>query len=331
MFIVIRIWLACFLLGGLSVVYAPVATAQNSGLASAIEGVSWGATEEEVLAHHRERERANYRLLVEEMSDPLEIDRVSRESDGRFQRIANSLERFEELRTGYEVAVIRGEIAGAQGQSLLTTRLDVGNRFYVFTNGRLVKYMEIYELSTLGFIGFEAFVERLGQALGRAETSDFEEDSLGIRQMVRAAWSDGVTRLRVEDRSTMFAAYMLVYTDATVEELRSDPVAVAQATRAGGSGASVMQLVQQVGSQSRSGASADVVDSIIGRRTEVVLRTMGETEEAEAAPVATGPSALQDDEVLTDAPRLVRERRPSAPTSTPSRSTETPTSGSVIY
>ena len=92
-----------------------------------------------------------------------------------------------------------------------------------------------------------------------------------------------------------------------------------------------MQLVQQAGAQSGSAANADVVDSIIGRRTEVVLRTMGETEEAEAAPVATGPSALQDDEVLTDAPRLVRERRPSAPTSTPSRSTETPTSGSVIY
>jgi hypothetical protein len=331
MSLLIRILLAGLLSGGVAVVHAPAVEAQNSGLASAIEGVTWGASEEEVLAHHRERERANYRVLVEEMSDPLEIDRVSRESDGRFQRIAGSLERFEELRTGYEVAVIRGEIVGAQGQSMVTARLDVGNRFYVFTNGRLVKYMEIYELSTLGFIGFEAFVERLGQALGRPETSDFEEDSLGIRQMVRAAWSDGVTRMRVEDRSTMFAAYMLVYTDASVEELRSDPAAVAQATRAGGSGVSVMQLVQQAGAQSGSAANADVVDSIIGRRTEVVLRTMGETEEAEAAPVATGPSALQDDEVLTDAPRLVRERRPSAPTSTPSRSTETPTSGSVIY
>jgi hypothetical protein len=333
MSIFIRILLAVVLAGGLAVVHAPEADAQNAGLASAIEGVTWGASEEEVLAYHRERERANYRALVEEMSDPLEIDRVSRESDARFQRIASSLERFEELRTGYEVAVIRGEIVGGQGQSMVTARLDVGNRFYVFTNGRLVKYMEIYELSTLGFIGFEAFVERLGQALGRPETSDFEEDSLGIRQLVRAAWSDGVTRLRVEDRSTMFAAYMLVYTDASVEELRSDPVAVAQATRAGGSGASVLQLVQQAGAQSSTAANADVVDSIIGQRTEVVLRTMGETEEAEAAPVATGPSALLDDEVLTDAPRLVRERRPTAPTQTqtPSRNSETPTSGSVIY
>jgi hypothetical protein len=325
----IRILLAGFLLCGATIVDAPYAQAQNSGLASAIEGVTWGASEEDVLAHHRERERANYRTLVEEMSDPLEIDRVSRESDGRFQRIAGSLERFEELRTGYEVAVIRGEIVGSQGQSMITARLDAGNRFYVFTNGRLVKYIEIYELSTLGFIGFEAFVERLGQALGRPESSDFEEDSLGIRKLVRAAWSDGVTRLRVEDRSTMFAAYMLVYTDASVEELRSDPVAVAQATRAGGSGASVMQLVQQASAQGNTGSRADVVDSIIGQRTEVVLRTLGETEEAAAAPVATGPSALQDDEVLTDAPRLVRERRPSTPT--PSRNTETPTSGSVIY
>jgi hypothetical protein len=308
-----------------------VAHAQDSGLAAALEGIAWGATEEEVLAFHREREREAYRVLIEEMSDPLAIDRVSRESDTRFQRIADSLESFDELRTGYEVAVIRGEVVGAQGQTMITARLETGNRFYIFNNHRLAKYIEIYDVATLGYIGFEGFVERLGQVLGRPESTDYAEDHLQIRQLVRAAWSDGVTQLRVEDRSTMFAAYMLVYTDASAPELRSDPQQVAQATRAGGSGGSVGDLVRRAEATPAAGANRDVVDSIIGQRTEVVLSGMGDTEQA-AVPVATGPSALADDEVLADAPRLVRERRPSSGGgSGPARGNQNSSSGTVIY
>jgi hypothetical protein len=312
-----------------SVMVTTEVTAQSTSLAAALEDISWGDSAEDVLAVYAERERQAYLLRIEGMNDPLEIDRLRREADALVARIANSRESFDITQTGYEVSAIRGEVVGTRGQSMVSVRQGDTSRYYVFTDNRLVKYMEIFDIAALGYVAFEGFVERLGQVLGRPESSDYQEDDIGVRKLVRAAWSDGDTRLRVEDRSSMFAAYLLVYTDASVTELTVNPEEVARAMApAGRSSISDMLARASADSETRTAANRDVVDDIIGQRTVIELDNSSE----EAAALAdSGPSALDDTEVFEDAPRMVRERR-AAPTSPrPSQQTQPASTGTEIY
>lgn len=307
-----------------------VAVAQSTSLAAALEDISWGDSAEAVIANYAERQRQEYLLRIEGMNDPLEIDRLRREADAVVARIRNSHESFDVTQTGYEVSVIRGEVVGARAQSMVSVRQGDTSRYYVFTDNRLVKYMEVYDIAALGYVAFEGFVERLGQVLGRPETSDYQEDDIGVRRLVRAAWSDGETRLRVEDRSSMFAAYLLVYTDTAVEELTVNPEEVARAMApAGRSSISDMLARASAESETRTAANRDIVDEIIGQRT--VIELDGGGQDAASVAASSGPSALDDNEVFEDAPRLVRERR-TAPTSPrPAQPTQPESTGTEIY
>jgi hypothetical protein len=309
---------------------APV-SAQSATLNGALEEASWGDTSAEVIGYYRERERQAYLARIEGLNDPLEIDRLRREADAAVSRVSSSLEAFDSTQTGYEVSVIRGEIVGGQGQSMVSVRPESGSRFYIFTNDSLRKFVEVYDIAALGYIGFEAFVERLGQVLGRPESSDFEQDDLGIRRLVRASWSDGQTRLRVEDRSRMFSAYLLVYTDTSVQELTVDPAAVAQAISPAGR-TSVGDLLRRASAESedRTVANRNVVDDIIGQRTVITVGAGPNETSSDALAVNDGPSALDDDEEFADAPRLVRERR-SAPTRSTQQPAEQQSTGTDIY
>jgi len=293
---------------GLSLVVA-VPSAAQTDLSAVLDELHWGASSEQVISVERERLLDAYRASIAGINDPLRIDRERRSAEDRINEFRDSLEIFDTARTGYEVSVLGGEIVGGQGQSLLMTRRDVTTMYYIFTHDALTKVVVVYELSALNYIGFEGFVERLQQLFGRAEASDFEEDDIGRRMLRRASWSDPQTRLRVEDRSRMFASYVLVYSDAARSDITVDVGSVSRSTRPSGE-RNLGDVVRRLESDPNATATSNrnVVDSIIGSRVEVEIN-VGSGRDARTVAVGGtgGSSALDDDDDLgPDVPQLAR-------------------------
>lgn len=310
------------------------AAAQSATLSDALGGFTWGMTSAALLASQQETMMVDYRASIAGMNDPIAVDRMRREADVRFNVIRDSLTTFDTPRTGYEVSVIAGEIAGGRGHSMVTLRDDVTTRFFVFHNDQLRKLMVVYDLPTLDFIGFEGFVERLGQLFGRPEDSAYATDDIGRRTLTRVSWSDRTTRLRAVDRSQMFASYLLVYTDSTIADETIDVADTARATRPSG-GRNLGDMVRRLESQGpSSGASTDIVDQITGRPVEVDLTMPGA---ASTAPTAVedpngAASALDDEEELEDGPRRTRpERERARRPATETEAAEEEEEGLTIY
>lgn len=307
---------------------APVA-AQTSPLLDALGGLSWGMSTTEVVDWYRELYLDDYRTAIAGVNDPMEIDRLRQDTDRAVGRIAESLETFDETRTGYEVSVIQGEVAGNRGQAMLTVREAVLTRYFVFEGDRLIKVAVVYALEDIGYLGFEGFVERLEEMYGRPATSDWEEDDIGVRHLRRAQWDDGIARLRVEDRSAMFAAYVLVFGDATVPDAVVDSSAVRTATRPSG-GRSLSDMVQRLQTDApETETSADIVDQLTGADTSVtiVVPVDAEAVAVEGSGGADGDqSALDDDETITDGERRTRPTR-----TTPTEAEEETDEGVTIY
>lgn len=292
---------------------APV-RAQSTELSSALGNLSWGDAPSDLLADRRAQIMDDYRVAIRGLRDPIEIDRHRARADDRYEEVADSLESFPDIRTGYEVSVIRGEIAGSRDQSMVSVREDLTSLYYVFTGDELTKLMVVYRLEDLDWVGFEGFVERLEQLFGRPDESSWAEDDIGRRTLERVSWTDGVTTLRVEDRSQMFSSYLLVYTDATAEDIRVDVEQLTEATRPT-SGRDVGAMMRRLQSEQNDTVSDDVVDNILGERTEVELRLRDdEAVDPEAMADGDGESALDEDEDLETVERLERPAR-RAPTS----------------
>jgi hypothetical protein len=203
-------------------------------------GLRWGASSAEVLRSVREELFEAYRVSIAGVNDPVAVDRLRREVDDTFRRLEQSVERFDAPRTGYEVSALAGEVVGGVGQSLLTVRSAGGaagrTRYFVFANDRLVKLIIPSSIASLDFMSFENFEASLAEQLGRPTDRETVLDELGIRQLVRAKWTDGVTTARIENRKAAVDSYVVVYADATfVEPVAAPGVAspAAPATRVG--------------------------------------------------------------------------------------------------
>jgi hypothetical protein len=287
-------------------------TAFATELGSVLGALQWGDTPERVLDVERERVLEDYRIRIAGLNDPLEIDRIRRQSDEQVEGLRASLEPFDGARTGYEVSVIAGEIRPGAEQSMMTIRDGVTTRYLVFSTGRLSKYMVVYDQASLDYVGFEGFIERLGQLFGPPGSSDFEANDIGVRRLVRALWTDGQTRLRVVDRSGMFASYLLVYSDATLADDVHDVTATVRANRPSG-GRNIGDMVRRLETEGAgsSGEQEDVVDRITGREivvdtTRGLVPTTAASDEDSDAPRTT---ALDDDEDLETIERQVRPSR----------------------
>lgn len=308
---------------------APRLSAQSAPLIEALGGLQWGMNAASSIEVFGESYLDEYRTSIAGVNDPMEIDRLRQAADRKVNEIANSLESFDEVTTAYDVSIIGGEVRGGAGQTMVTVREQVLTRYLLFTNDRLTKVAVVYALDDVGYIGFEGFIERLSELYGRPTSSEWAEDDIGVRMLARAIWNDGSTRMRVEDRSAMFAGYVLVFTDATLEDVVVDVAALRTATRPSG-GRNLSDMVRRIGdtpTTSRPG-SDDIIDRLTGTDTTVELEVL------EAEPLAgegsgegdEAASALDDEDELEDGERRARPRP-----STPTTETEEEDEGVTIY
>lgn len=317
-----RLWLIAALLLSLSFVTSTASAAQLSDLTG---GVSWGMTRAEVEASYREELIAEYRREIAGSRDAVRNDRLRRGVDEKIERFRATWIEFNGARTGYESSTIADEIfTGANLAMMILPSADVP-KYFVFKDERLAKIMIATNVASLDFIPFDEFVRTLRGVYGRPDAVETEVDDIGINQEVRARWTDSNTRLRVENKSSVFNTYLMVLTDVSRDDFKRDTRAASAAERA--AGGTLDSIFQEVAADTSNRTGDDVVDRIVGSQTEVHVRLRSDAAEGDAlTSQAAGSSAMDDTEVLQDVEKV--ERRSSTRRSrTPAREESAPSSG----
>ena len=272
-------------------------------------GLTWGAPSSLVLDVERERIMEAYRLGIAGEADPLVVDRRRREADAAFATIADSLVALDDGPSGYEVSVLRGELAEGAGQSLLRVRDELMDRYYVFEADALRRIVVVYDQADLQYLSFEPFVERLEPLFGAPHASEVTPNDLDIPTLRRASWSGERTRLRVKNRSDMFASYILVYDDASWTP--PAPSAAPASSPRRGNRAAIGAIMNRIEAEGAAvGTDESVVDQLTWTETTVELRVRS------VEPEGSGESAEFEDaaEIAEpEAPAVERSTRPSRP------------------
>lgn len=249
----------------------------ESALARILQGLSWGDTTSNVIDYYQREYLEDYRADIAGMRDTVRIDQIRRSHNDRLERVRESQQSFEGTRTGYEASVLSGEIVAGNDEGLLTVRTENANLYYVFASDQLFKIVVAYNSSYLGGLSFEAFLDQVERRYGPSEHTEMGETTTGLRYLARAKWEEGDTRLRIENHSNLFGTFIMVFTNAGLEDrvvrLRGDSGTSSGAVE-------VSDLVRSLGAQQTDdGRYSDIVDQIIGHETEVELSV------PEAAPV----------------------------------------------
>ena len=286
--------------------------------------LSWGAPASAVLEAEREQIMDAYRLSIAGEADPLVVDQRRREADAVYATIVESLVALDNGPSGYEVSVLRGELALGAQQSLLRVRDDLLDRYYVFEADALRRIVVVYDQADLQYVSFEPFVERLEPLFGPPASTVVTPDELEIPTLRQAAWQGETTRLRVENRSEMFASYILVYDDASWTP--PQPSGTPSATPSRGNRAAIGAIMNRIEAEgSTTGTNETVVDQLTGTETTVELRIR--TTESEGS----GESASASDEAVAAEPEEstpTRTSRPSRPAPVEEREDD---GGEIVY
>lgn len=294
--------------------------------------MTWGMTRQQVETQYRAELIAEYRRAIEGSRDPVKNDRLRRGVDDTLNRFSETWVEFDGQRTGYESSTISDEVFTGAGLAMLILASADVPKYYIFKNGKLAKIIIATNVAALDFMPFHDFTSSLRGIYGRPADVITEEDDIGVRQEVRAIWSDRKTRLRTENRSAVFNTYLMVLTDATQDDFRRDTRAAMEAERQ--SGGTLDSLFQEVAADASNRTSDDVVDRIVGSQTQVQVRLRSDARAGDAlTSQAVGTSAMDDKEVLQDVEKVERRssgRRGSQPASRPS-STPSSGGGRTIY
>lgn len=308
----------------------------DSPLMAAMNGLEWGVSSEDVLAHHRERIMENYRTDIAGIRDPIEIDQMRRDAEDAYLEIEASVADFSGARTGFEVSVIQDEVRAGAGQSMMSMRDDWSTYYYIFYDNRLQKMIVTYDQASMGFVGFEAFVERLESALGGPTATDWEVDDIGVRHMTNASWEDDAARVRAADKSDMFASFLLIYMDVALVEAAPEERSVGRPARPGGSRdiGAMIRRIDETENDTRD--NSNVVDGLLGTTTEVDLVLPADelpSDEGEASAALDEGSAMDDDDELEDEERRERPSRTSSRDDEEDEEDEEPADdgGEIIY
>lgn len=290
-----------------------IALMSSSAFAADIDdltgNMSWGMTRQQVEQQHRAELIAEYRTAIEGNRDAVRNDRLRRGVDDALERFRATWVEFNGLRTGYESSTIADEVFTGAGLAMLILADADAPKYYIFKEGKLVKIIIATNTATLDYMPFHAFTESLGSIYGRPSDVVTELDDIGVRQEVRSTWTTRKTRLRVENRSSVFNTFLMVLSDASQDDFRRDTRAASAAERS--AGGTLDDIFQEVAADTSNRTSDDVVDRIVGEQTRVQVRLRSDARDGEAlTSQALGTSAMDDTEVLQDVEKV--ERRSSS-------------------
>ena len=276
----------------------------------------WGQSVEEVLNAQRERLLQEYRVEVAGLGDPLEIDRVRRRFDDRYERMAASLETLDGPRSGYEVSAFGGEVAAGQGLQILAARWPEGTTYFVFRDGQLARRVILLETARLPDTTFDELIDAMEAQLGGAAEREHLVDEIGRRTVVRATWQDEASTFRMDNREWRFQTIVLVLTDRAWANAPQTPLESLQRRRGAGgdaasSGSGARPSAADLLQRSRPSDVAergDLLDEMLGIEVEVTTRLR--EDESEAPQEEAGEEVAEPQRPRTPArPRTTREQQ----------------------
>lgn len=272
--------------------------------AESLEGLAWGASHAQVIAHFEKLFWQRFTERKKSIRDPIEIERLRRRTEADVAGMRSRHVEFAPGSTAYRVSIIEEEFKTGTNEAVFRIDDAEAQRYYFFINDRLWKVFFAYSLAVARAQPFpsrrEAFVRAHGPYSAH-KTATRKVDGAPTEVISEVRWEDATDRLRLEDRSPFFGTYVLILTERTTEdrigELRGELPGADAALGLGGD-ASVRSMVGEVEADDAPGGDEDIIDRIVGQRTEVdVVREMPISED-DFQPVApesgagTGPAAL---------------------------------------
>jgi hypothetical protein len=197
---------------------APSTTADGkplpkTGLSSILGTLDWGTGHDAVLAAVKAQIDERYAKAMEDIRDPLEIDRALRRKNAELAGVQKTYLRFTGERTGYESSLIAQDYVTDSEEAVLRIDDAAAQRYYFFKDDRLWKVLVAYNTSISRSVPFADFVKQVQSKYGRPADVDWYTPPGGARSIRSATWHDDVTQLVVEDRTEFFGTFVMKFLD----------------------------------------------------------------------------------------------------------------------
>lgn len=265
------------------------APALKTGVSSVLGTLDWGASHSQVLARLRVQIDERYARALEDVRDPLEIDRALQRKADEYARIEQTYLRFSGEHTGYESSLIAQDFVADSEESVLRVDDRDAQRYYFFKNDRLWKVLVAYNTGISRSVPFGEFVRQVQQKYERPVTV---EKSSGQDAVRSATWRDDLTELVVEDRTEFFGAFVMKFLDrAKGVELEAERTSASRKARTAiADDPLVSATLAEItaGGDGQDGGDESVVDRLTGVTHDVDLqRGRPEYEFVNGGPVAS--------------------------------------------
>ena len=173
-------------------------------------GETWGAGKDGMLAVIKETFDNVWRAEAAQM-DAFEVDQQIRKSQQRFEAVASSYSELDQSGVEFLASPLKGQFGLGLDQSVLRVPLSDGDRYFLFQEARLAKFVEVVPASK--FKSFDAFTKH--------QTKRLKIDRLTNCPTAQTAESGENDSKRLFDgcvinRTRLYNAFLLVVTDPNV-------------------------------------------------------------------------------------------------------------------
>ncbi len=188
----------------------------KTGISAILGTLDWGASHADVLVQIRARIDERYNKLLEEVRDPLEIDRALRRKATEFAGIEKTYLRFSGTRTGYESSLIAQDFVTDSEESVLRVDDRDAQKYYFFKSDRLWKVVVAYNTSISKSVPFAEFVRQVQQKYDTPAAVEHDTAPGGAKAIRTAIWRDELTELAIEDRTEFYGSFVMKFLDRNV-------------------------------------------------------------------------------------------------------------------
>lgn len=289
------------------------APAPKKGVSAILKTLDWGVSSPAVIKMLEAEVDARYEKKLDKV-DVLVVDEIMKRKRAEKAAIRKGMVRFDGRKSGYEASLIADDFTANNGEA--TVRVDDGpaQRYYFFKDEQLYKVLVVYSTNVARQTKFPMFVRKAAGKYGQPVAQQKDKDTKAITM---ATWRDGMTELRVQDRSlygTYTMAFIQLGRGVSIEDERAPTTDGAQPIVSAQSEGMIADIMG-----GGEGAGADVVDQLTGTEHKVNLELGREEYQPlrrapDPAPArakktrrnktrkATKKAAPKDDDILTPAP-----------------------------
>ncbi|NUN12488.1 MAG: hypothetical protein HUU55_02495 [Myxococcales bacterium] len=205
-----------------------------------------------------EKVSASYRELIRVERDPRRRDELKKELTAKTAEIDGSYSELAAGDTTYDVSILAGEIRKGTGDGLIKRPTDIGDRYWIFADGKLWKVVETFPLTA----DFGSFALNLSSELGKPSKTEFQGGN-SKNPPYRVTWESAKSVIELTDRRTEYGCFTLIVADRGLwKERLSDRVAVGMA------GKKIDPLIQDIMSEGNPNDVSDIVDKIIQKKAD---------------------------------------------------------------